>query len=309
MVDVYFNELSTDSSFINLPDSKNEAKDLLLGFIKTSLSYILAVGIDQNPVMLTHNSLPIFTSIQLYKTGFIKDLLLELRQENRISEIEKQKFQLFVNDSFSKEWEGEYRYNGKEVFGIGKTKEEDSFVISFTTNFNDNSYDWSHSQYLIEKTSQSGTITFDFERNIASPKHVFQKYNIWKSCKFKLNRPAQGLMPNIGMTAVIPTAFDCNGWEDFYEKYSNGRIDRSQCLKIAKILATVNGWDDIGKKKDNQWTTRDTYNAKNYYLQVDTGHAAYEVYKVGEKHIGEIRFNTNNVDTEKAKGNNRFIRL
>lgn len=298
MVDVYFNELSIDSSFINLPSSKTEAKELLLGFIKTSLSYILAVGIDKNPVMLIHNSLPLFTSIQLYNTGFIKDLLLELYQENRISEIEKQKFQLFVNDSFSKEWEGEYRYNGQEVFGIGKAKEEDTYVISFSTNIIGSSYDWSHSQYLIEKTSQSGTITFDFERNIASPKHTFQKYKIWKKCRFKITTPAKNLLPNSTYSNVVAMAYDFDDWNAFYGNIQ--KISKTTIKEVSKIVATINGWNET---QECPMQMRLLFEGKNYYLATDTQHGTFEVYQGKDSHKGEIFFNDSTINTRKQDRN------
>jgi hypothetical protein len=83
-------------------------------------------------------------------------------------------------------------------------------------------------------------------------------------------------------------------------------IDRTQCLKIAEIIAVVNGWECLGLKQDNQWTYRHTFKAKNYYLQVDTEKGAFEVYNGSSNHLGEIPFNGNTVENPKS---NRFIRL
>lgn len=313
MNDAFYNELSIDSSFVNLPTTKQAAKELLFQFVNSCISYILAKGIDQNTVMQVHEKVGLFTSLKISNTNAVSELLLELYNEDRISEIEKMKFQLFVNESFSKSWDGEYLYNTRKVFGIGKAKEEASYVISFGTSFLTGNFDWTHSQYRIQKVWPNGSRTFDFERNIASPKHVLNKFDIWKTCRFKLKKPTQKLLPNLIMSSVVPIAFDCSNWSDFYQKYATNRINRNQCMKVAKVLARVNGWEDIGKRQDNRNTSRDTYNSKNYYLQVDTQHAAFEVYKIGEAHIGEIKFNQSNLfydkKKDKAKGKKRFIRL
>lgn len=305
-MDVYFNELSTDASFVKLAANKEDAKDILYTFIKTCISYMLAIGVEKKSVMRLYDNITPLTAQLLSTNHKVKELLIELYKEDRISYIEKSKFQLFINDSFAKVWDIKYTFEGVQVFGIGKAKEDETYVMSFETEFKEGVYDWSHSQYQIQKVSQDGTITFDFERNVASPMHVFQKYKIWENCKSKLIKPENGLLPNSRFSDVVPIAYNFKSWYDFYKNHQI--LDRTQRLKMAKILAVINGWEDIGKKRDNQWTSRDTYKAGKYYLQVDTKHDAFEVYKGSDNHLGELMFNSNKIKTKKSDSS-RYIRF
>ena len=294
MEDVFFNELSIDNTFVNLPSTKDDAKKVFCHFVKSCISYILSKGVDKNLVMQIHDSIGLFSSLILYDTYEIKELLLELYNEDLITEIEKLKFQMFVNDSFSKSWSGDYQFNNREVFGIGKAKEEGSYVISFKTNFISGSSDWSHSQYRISKMNDNGTIEFDFERNIATPKHVFQKYKIWKKCKFKNSRPTSELIPNIGLSEVIVLAYSFTTWTSFYDEIN--QMSKTTIKEISKIIAAVNGWNESSECPKQK---RLLFKCKGYYLATDTQHATFEVYSSKGEHEGEIYFNSNKINIKK----------
>ncbi|WP_289054312.1 hypothetical protein [Carboxylicivirga marina] len=301
MKDVYYNELSADSSFVNLPSTQNDAKNILYHFIKSCIAYILAKGVDQNPVMLIHKRVGLFTSLNLHNTETVSDILLELYNEGSISQIEMQKFQLFINDSFSKSWDGEYQFNKKEVFGIGKAKEDGSYVISFATSFITGGSDWSRSQYKITKIPSKGNNGIKFERNIASPKHVFQKYKIWKGCKFKLTTPSMELLPNRFYLETIAQAYDFENWPVFYDVIQ--KTSKTVIKEVSKIVAAVNGWKE-SRECPHQY--RLLFKGKNYYLATDTQHGTFEVYKGPDEHQGEIYFNDDKINSQK-QDNRRAI--
>ncbi len=144
-------------------------------------------------------------------------------------------------------------------------------------------------------------------KNISGLSHIFIDHKIWKDCEFKHQKPKiEYLLPKTKQSNYIPQAFNCSDWDDFYDKYRTRRIDRTQCLKIAKVVAIINGWKYLGMKQDNQSTKRHTFKAKNYYLQVDTETGAFEVYKNHDNHLGEIPFNTNELKNPKT---DRSIKL
>jgi len=303
---VYLNELSIDESFSELPADKNGAKEVLLEFVKSCLTYIISVGYEEDVVMSIHANHYhlIFEKLNFgYGPG---RLLKELVIEGAIEEDAVKRFQMFIGDAFVPSWEPEYIYENRQVYGLGEAHLKETYTFSFNTKLKHKDSNWNFSDIEINVEPAEGQMQVALARNITTSSHVIEEHNCWKDCSYKnVKTSNECLFPLYRLSEIIINGYGFEGWNDFYADHQN--IDRTQRLEIAKVYATINGWEYLGKKQDNQWTFRDTYQAQKYYLQVDTEQDAFEVYKGLNNHIGEIKFNSNGIN--KAKANNtRFIR-
>ncbi|RLD62696.1 MAG: hypothetical protein DRI84_10585 [Bacteroidetes bacterium] len=308
MSDIIFNEMSIDFSYSNAPGSEQDALEVLKKFIDNCLAYSLASG---TKVFVREYGNMSGDSVNLSTTNFwqhdnIYALLKELGEQGELKDEEITRFKQMMAEISNVDVDPEYTYNAKEVFGLGKAFEEESYVVSLLTHD-----DWENKQVT---NVQKVTVTPVYAispcaaiDNISTLSHVFVEHSIWNSCEYKHIKPKDDyFLPKTKQSEYIPQAFKCSGWDDFYTKYRTNEIDRTQCLKIAKIVAVVNGWNYLGMKQDNQWTNRHTFKARIHYLQVDTETGAFEVYNSPNNHLGEMPFNTNQI---KNPDSSRFIRL
>ncbi|QZE13071.1 hypothetical protein K4L44_10770 [Halosquirtibacter laminarini] len=252
----------------------------------------MAKGVDEDIQVIVHEQFPLLTSFGLSDHYTVKEALLELYEEEKISETEKEKFQMLLGDSFSTSWNGTHIFQDREVFGIGKAKEEQGYVVSFNTHFKESDYDWSHSQYRIQRTHPNEA--YDFERNIASSKHVFLKYQIWKQNSTKSKPKHSNLLPNKASSDHIPEAYGFSNWKGFYSKIQS--VNKSTIKQISKIVAIVNGWKE---SKDCPGQPRLLFQSKKLYLATDTQHATFEVYFGKRDHRGEIFYHEDIINEDK----------
>lgn len=308
MSDIIFNELSIDFSFSNAPSSEQKALEILKKFIDNCLAYSLAAG---TKIFVREYGNISGDSVNLSTTNFwqhdnIYALLSKLGEQEELKSEEILRFKQMLAEISFVDVDPEYKYKTKEVYGIGKAIEEESYIVSLNTHNDWNSKDITN----VQKTTVTpvySTSTCPAVNNISTLSHVFIDHSIWNSCEYKHKKPKEDyFLPKIQQSVYIPQAINCTNWDDFYTKYRTNVIDRTQCIKVAQIVAVVNGWDDLGMKQDNQWTRRLTFNAKNHYLQVDTETGAFEVYNSPSNHLGEIPFNTNKLEHPDSS---RFIRL
>ncbi len=302
---IYFNELSLDPRISSVPETDEEIKQLLVQFIKTSLSYFVSIGSEDFSILSNEEFGVILSSSMNGNVPIVK--LINDIDEEVISYDEKSRFKTFVSESFKSNWQPEYILDETQAFGLGEASLQSSYSISFGTVRNSINKDWADSTVELKKHSASAPSSIVSVKNLSAISHVFTTYEVWRNCKFKHKYPKEDyFLPNAKSSKYIIEAFNCVGWDDFYTKYRTNVIDRTQCLKIAQIVANINGWDDFGTKQDNQWTQRRTFKAKNHYLQIDTEKGAFEVYRNHNKHLGEILFNANKLEHPDS---NRFIRL
>lgn len=310
MKDLIFNELSIDFSYSNAPSSEQDAIDIIRKFVECCLAYSFALGASAF-VREYGNTLGDSANLSmtyLWDQDNIYNLLKNHRDQFNLTDDEILRFKQMGAELAILEVDPEYRYNTKEVFGIGKAIEEETYLISLLTHD-----DWRSNQIT---NIQKVTLMPDFSsflcpdiNNISTLSHVFSEHEVWKSCEYQHVKPKENyLLPNYNRSVLIPRAFGYTDWTDFYINYRNGRIDRTQGLKVTKVFAAVNGWEYIGKKQDNQRNPRDTYEAKGYYLQVDTEQLAFEVYNGATNHIGELKYDSETINTKKADSR-RFIRI
>jgi hypothetical protein len=308
MSDIIFNELSIDFSFSNAPSSEQKALEVLKKFVDNCLAYSLASG---TTIFVREYASATGTSVNLSTTEFwqsknIYILLKKLREQSRLKDEEITRFKQMLAEISFVDVDPEYTYKTKEVFGIGKAIEKESYIVSLLTHD-----DWDSKEITnVQKVTVTPVYAISIcpaAKNISTLSHVFIEHSIWDSCEYKHKKPKEDyFLPNRIQSEYIPQAFNCSDWSNFYTKYRTQVIDRTQCLKIAQIVAIVNGWDDLGIKLDNQGTHRHTFKAKNHYLQVDTETGAFEVYNSPSNHLGEIALNSNELRNQDST---RFIRL
>jgi len=290
---VYFNELSVDPSFSKLADNLSEAKECLLSFVNVCNGYILAKGVLEDLSLATYNNL-YFGGICLIPDYSISRLLKELYVDKLIESEEKQRFQLFVNDSFITNWEPEFQYRGKNIYGLGEAHLKDVFALSFNTLFFDGLGTWNDSSYQLEKISAIGSDENVNVKNISTLEHIFVHHSIWKQCKFVNRHPNLRLLPNKNLSDLIPKAFIYDCFNDYYSKQQQVLITVKKT--IGNITAVVNGWER-STKCPNQ--NRPLFEAKNYFLAIDTENSTFEVYSGPDEHEGEIYFNDDNLISKK----------
>lgn len=306
MSDLIFNELSIDFSFSNAPRSELEALEVLKRFVDNCLGLSLASGTTVFVREYTNASgaRVNLSTTHFWQTNNVFALLKKLREQDRLKDLEITRFKQMLAEISFVDVDPEYTYKAKEVFGMGKAIEKESFVVSFLTHD-----DWENKQVTnIQKgsmTPEYSTTTCPDVKNISTLSHTFIEHSIWESCEYKHIKPKEDyFLPNRNQSEYIPQAFNCSDWSDFYTKYRTQVIDRTQCLKVAQIVAVVNGWVDLGMKQDNQGTPRRTFKARNHFLQVDTEKGAFEVYNGPRNHLGEIAFNSNELRNQDST---RFI--
>jgi|GEM_PF-4512507 len=292
MDDLYFNELSVDFSVSKQPKDKEEAKKLLLKFVKTCFSYILSCGKGAD-VCLLKNDMP-FYSIRLTENTSINELINELEEEGAINHEESGRFKAFITESFEKEWNPEYLFDKQLAVGLGEAHRLGCFSISLILQrlyVDDN---WNHSQFTLTKISADCDDEIVFVKHLAVTEHVFDKYKVWEKCSFINKKPQTVLLPNKNTTASILDIYNIEDWDAFYKSVQ--KLPKSQIRKIGKLVAILNGWDECKVKGG-----RPTYNSKNYYIAIDTQHATFEVYEGTNNHLGEITFADDIIDTSKKK--------
>ena len=303
---VYLNELSIDETFSEIPTDKESAKKLLLKFVETCLTFIISIGYDEDIVMSIHaqHYALIFEKLNFgYAPG---RLLKELVIDGKLGEDAVKRFQMFIGDAFVPSWEPEYSFENHQVYGLGEARSKETFSFSFNTKFKHKKSNWDQLEIELNVEPAEGQTQITSVRNITTPFHVIRGHNCWKDCSYKnVKASDEYLFPLSKIAEIIINAYGFERWNDFYADHQN--IDRTQRLEIAKVYATVNGWEYLGKKQGNQEVFRDTYKAKRYFLQVDTEQDAFEVYKGTDNHIGEIKFNSNSINRTKADSK-RFIR-
>jgi len=310
MKDLIFNELSIDFSYSNAPSSEQDAFDILKKFVECCLAYALALGavVFVREYGNTSGDTANLSTTNLWHQENIYKLLKNPKTQAKFTDDEILRFKQMIAELSIRYVDPEYTYKTKEVFGIGKAIVEESYLISLFTHD-----EWRSNQIT---NVQKVTLMLDFSsslcpviNNISTLSHVFSDHEVWKSCEYKHLKPKLNyLLPHYERSKLIPQAFGYSGWTDFYTNYRNGLIDRTQGLKVTKVLAAVNGWKDIGKKQDNEWNQRDTYKTKEYYLQVDTEQLAFEVYNGATNHVGELKYDSETINTKKADSR-RFIRI
>ncbi|MDP4270830.1 MAG: hypothetical protein Q8909_11990 [Bacteroidota bacterium] len=296
MGDLYFNELSVDFSVSKQPKDKEEAKKLLLDFIKSFLAYRLSTGLDELYILSENiHSIRAITPSLADKTDFF-EILNELEDESLIDEIEKKLFKASITETFVSDWNPEYGFTSHIAFGLGAASKNKSYSISYCTDYINSTSGWNTPIIPVTKQelNEQGIIEESIMsvNHIANIQHVFVDHQIWKTCKCINNSPSKSLLPRKDQSKIIPEALFNTQWNQFYSEVQTYNV--SQIKILGEVVALVNGWGEC-RSKDN----RLTFNAKNYYLAVDTQHATYEVYIGTDSHQGETKFCTDVVDQTK----------
>nr|WP_319401756.1 hypothetical protein [uncultured Carboxylicivirga sp.] len=309
MSDIIFNELSIDFSFSNAPSSEQKALEILKKFVDNCLAYSLAAG---TKIFVREYGNISGDSVNLSTTNFwqhnnIYALLSKLGEQDELKSEEILRFKQMLAEISFVDVDPEYKYKTKEVYGIGKAIESESYIVSLSTHSDWNSKDITN----VQKTTVTpvySTSTCPAVNNISTLSHVFIDHSIWNSCEYKHNKPKKDyLLPNFNQSEYIPKAYGYLGWSDFKNEMIR-TLDITKVKKMAEIMAIINGYVALGAVLDNQNKRRDTYNSKNYYLQVETQHNAFEVYNGVTNHIGELELGLKAINEDKAD-NQRFIRL
>lgn len=290
---IYFNELSVDTSVSLLPTDIDGAKSSLLSFINVCFGYILSKGVGEDLALSIHNDL-IFGNIQLCNEYSVGRILNELVDDGLIESDEKNRFQSFVGESFTPNWEPEFQFNNKIACGLGEAYIKNSYALSFNTLFVDNTGSWNDFFYSIVKIPATGSEKSVKVQNISNLKHIFCQLEIWKYCHFINDNPSKTLLPNKNLCNLIPQGYGMNSFDEFYSKQQS--IDITIKKNIGSISAIVNGW-----KKSTQCPSqyRLVFSAKNYFLTIDTENSTFEVYRGRDEHQGEIYFNNDIINTSK----------
>jgi len=294
MKDIYFNELSINFEFSKLPENIIEAKKLLLDFIQTSLTYILSVGIGEEIYLLIHDKIGTLGKIQLFENKTIANLLIELETEEKITNSEKLRFLSFIAETFTEEWEPEFRYSNIIVYGMGEAFIQNSYSLSFATKFKANQNDWKQTEYQLTKITTINKDENVFVKNFSFSKDILEKFKIWEFCKFRNKRPNIMLLPNKILSHLVIESLGYKDWVDFYSQKNEIAIPQKK--KIANIISFVNGWQPSNICPASK---RPTYEAANYFLTVDTENITFEVYKGRDEHLGEIFLNDDIININK----------
>jgi hypothetical protein len=135
MRDLIFNEISIDFNFSDAPESEQEALRILKKFIVNCLAYSLACGarVFVREYGNTSGSSVNLSKTSLWQSKNIYSLLKTLGQKDELNDDEILYFKQMMSELSFVEVEPEYRYKEKEVFGIGKAIENESYVISLNT--------------------------------------------------------------------------------------------------------------------------------------------------------------------------------
>lgn len=286
MRDLFFNELSIDSTYYTRPTSREEAKQLVIKFVRTCLSYILSCGLGSEVYMNTHKDCGLFLRIMIMDSYNIGEILSELEQEGILSYEEFNRFKSFVGESFTDEWNPEYWYESSQCYGLGEAYEKNTFAISFNN--------WEEKKYRIIKREALSADREIHVRNISTSEHVIKDHKVWQDCSFINKVKNENILPMYMFSKYI---FQALGYSSISEFYSNlaGRV--SEIKLIGKIIARLNGWQEyIGCENHS----RIRFESNGYYLAIDTQHAAFEVYSGSNNHLGEILFYKENINRTRA---------
>lgn len=294
MGDLYFNELSVDPEIVKLPESFEQAKQIVKEFIFTFIAYKCASGVEQ--VYCLSESYNRLQNL-LDEPHQLFELIDKIEAEGDIDEFQKQLFKSAIAETFSNEPMPEYQWNGKEAYGLGKAYEENTYSISCNNKLIGGAKEWPSTIELKKETIQNDQLVSEnvTARNLISSKQVFFDFEVWKGCEFKNNRPSKQLLPKRILSESIIKAFDYESWTKYYQVQQK-ESDVTQKNSIATIVAKINGWE---KSDECPGQGRLLFNTKNYYLAVDTQHATFEVYSSNDTHEGEIHFNSNEINKDK----------
>lgn len=287
MRDLFFNELSIDSRFIESSNSRDNAKKKLLQFVRTCLAYIVCCGVGEDIVMSSRNSLGPFLGISLLDGVVIGVLLKELEEEDLLSNEEFLRFRAFTSESFSENWNPEYFYKDEQVYGLGEALNQDSYAVSFC------SRDFQLPDIkLLRRSAVSDDENLNV-MNLSSNIQVIKEREIWNDCLYINKVNSESILPFCDFSKYI---FEVFGYLTIQNLYSNLANKSAQIKKLGIIIARINGWKEYCGCQNS---SRLRFESNGYYITVDSQHAAFEVYSSLNSHLGEIIFYKNEINTSK----------
>lgn len=296
MADIIFNELSLDFSYSTAPKNESEALYILKNFVDNCLAFSLASG---NKIFVREYSNISRTSVNLLNTSLwsndnIYTLLKKLEKQDVLTGDEILRFKQMMAEISIINVNPEYEYESKEVFGLAKAVEEEKYIVSLAT----------HDHWKLNLISNIIQIQLGVKisenvcsdvKNISCLSHIFEDHKVWNKCVFKHDRLKKNfLLPNFKLSEYIPKAFSYVGWHDYYTKQQG--INPSEKIKIGNIVAIINGWKASSACPNQK---RALFEAKKYFIAIDTQHSTFEVYSGKTDHLGELFFNNNAINTSK----------